>query len=176
MHEHLADAPVVFDGARFKVHALELSQRTGGTRRREVVAPHDAVVILPMLDPETVVLIRNERFAIGQTLWELPAGTLDPGEDPDACAGRELAEETGYTADKMTRLVAFYTTPGYSTEYMTAYLAEGLRHVGQDLDETERITPQVVPLAQTIQMVRDGRIPDAKSVATLLYYELMRRD
>ena len=142
---------------------------------REVVQPADAVVVLPMLDKDTVVLIRNERFAVGQTLWELPAGTLESGEDPTLCAGRELLEETGYMAGEVTRLLAFYPTPGFCTELLTAFLAQNLEFKCQNLDETERITTEAVPLNESIHMIRDNRIRDAKTIATLLYYQTFLR-
>ncbi len=205
----------VFAGVRFDVYALELNRRSGGTARREVVVPADAVVILPLLAGEgpnsglppgagdvslggrgsplrkqgvaspgakggdgpdsaeqepRVVLIRNERFTVGKTLWELPAGTVERGEELEATAGRELEEETGYAADRLTRLTAFYPTPGFCTERMTAYLAQGLTHRGQALDETENITVEAKSWGETMQMVRDGRIEDGKTIATLLYY------
>ncbi len=170
-----SDNQVLFHGVRFDVRGVELSQRSGGTIRREVVVPASAVVMLPMLDDKTVVLIRNERFAVGQTLWELPAGTLEAGEDPALCAARELLEETGYAGAEVTRLIEFYPSPGFCTELLTAYLARDLTFRGQDLDETERITTEAVALDQSIQMVRDNRIRDAKTIATLLYYQTFLR-
>lgn len=171
LHEN---ATKVYDGARFDVVALSLPKRGGGTMARQVVRPADAVVILPLLDAtpgsETVVLIRNERFAVDQTLWELPAGTLEAGEDPAACAGRELIEETGYEADGVTELLSFYPSPGFCTEKLTAFRATGLTFRGQDLDETERITVEPTPMAEALAMVKDNRIRDAKTIATLLYH------
>jgi ADP-ribose diphosphatase len=171
----MTDNAVLFHGTRFDVRGVELPRRSGGTIRREVVVPANAVVVLPMLDERTVVLIRNERFAVGQTLWELPAGTLEQGEDPAVCAGRELEEETGYRAQEITRLIEFYPSPGFCTELLTAFLARDLTFQGQDLDETERITTEAIPLKESIQRVRDNRIRDAKTVATLLYYQTFLR-
>lgn len=170
------DNPILFRGTRFDVQSIALKRRSGGLMHREVVVPSNAVVVLPMLDDATVVLIRNERFAVGQTLWELPAGTLEDGENPALCAGRELLEETGYAAAEVQRLIEFYPTPGFCTELLTAYLARNLTFRGQDLDETERITTEAVPLNQSIQMVRDNRIRDAKTIATLLYYQTFLRN
>lgn len=166
---------ILFHGMRFDVRGIELTRRTGGTVRREVVVPANAVVVLPMLDDQTVVLIRNERFAVGQTLWELPAGTLEDGEDPALCAARELLEETGYAAAEVARLIEFYPSPGFCTELLTAFLARDLAFRGQDLDDTERITTEAIPLDQSIQMIRDNRIRDAKTIATLLYYQTFLR-
>ncbi|MEM8739758.1 MAG: NUDIX hydrolase [Planctomycetota bacterium] len=122
-----------------------------------------------------VVLIRNERFAVRETLWELPAGTVEAGESPDDCAPRELTEETGYRAARVEKLTAFFPTPGFCTELLHAYRAEGLTQVGQALDETERITAHVVPWGEALAMVRDGTIRDAKTVATLLFHETFGR-
>ncbi len=175
--EPLSDSEQVFHGMRFDVHAVQRPGRQGKLHRREVVVHRGSVVVLPLLDEQQVVLIRNERFAVGQTLWELPAGTLEPPpETPGSCAGRELVEETGYRADKIVPLLEFYTTPGYCTERMWAFLATGLTHVGQRLDASERITVEALAYDRTMQMVRDGQITDGKTIATLLYYDRFIRN
>ena len=166
----------MFEGVRFDVHRVDLPGRGGPTVRREACVTRDAVVILPVLDRHTVVLIRNERFAVDQTLWELPAGTIEPGDGeagelPLACAARELTEETGYRADRIEPLVTFYPSPGICTELMHAFVGRDLTHVGQQLDENERITVEVISLDRSIQMVRDNTICDGKTIATLLYYQ-----
>lgn len=167
------DVPV-FRGVRFDVHAVELDGRNGETVRRELVSTFDSVVILPLLDDtpgdEQVVLIRNERFAVGETLWELPAGTLEPNEDPADCAGREMIEETGYRADRLEKLTAFYPTPGFVTEFMHAYRATGLTHVGQDLDPNEKIDVEAMPMSRALELLRSGEVKDAKTVAVLLWH------
>ncbi|MEX0886970.1 MAG: NUDIX hydrolase [Phycisphaeraceae bacterium] len=163
-------AEKVFAGARFDVFALQRPTRSGASERREVVVPSDAVVILPLLDDGRVVLIRNERFAVGQTLWELPAGTLEAGEEPAGCAARELREETGYDAAGVEAMLSFYMSPGFCTEQMHAFRATGLSFVGQQLDETERIEAEVVAIDDVLAMIHDGRIVDAKTVAVVLYH------
>ena len=177
--ETLADARRVFHGTRFDVHAVDVTKPDGSRWRREMVVHPGAVVVLPLLDErpgrEKVAMIRNKRFAVDQRLWELPAGTLEVGENPDQCGARELIEETGYKAAKFTKLTDFYTTPGICTERMWAYLAENLTHVGQELDESERITVEVVGLDRTMQMVKSGQIRDGKTIATLLYYQMFLR-
>lgn len=164
------NAQRLLQGARFDVYKVPYPTRSGGQHDREVVVPANAVAILPLLDDDTLVLIRNERPSVRQTLWEIPAGTLEDGEDADACAARELVEETGYAAATLRPLTRFYTTPGFCTEQMHAYLATGLTFQGQDLDETEKIESYQVPLDEALQMARDGRIIDGKTIATLLYY------
>lgn len=161
--------------------SVEWAFADGRAFQREVVEAADAVVILPLIaDGEAegfdfrgpgVVLIRNERFAVKDTLWELPAGTIEPGESPDDCAPRELIEETGYKAQRVTKLAAFFPTPGFCTELLHAYRAEGLTFVGQDLDETENITAQALAWNEAMKMVRDNVIRDGKTIATLLYHQ-----
>ena len=187
------DSEVVHQGARVTVRGIDLPKRGGGVHRREVVEAADAVVVLPLITPEEaraagveitdsrwdnsggVVLIRNERFAVQDTLWELPAGTVEAGESPDDCAPRELIEETGYRADRVEKLAEFFPTPGFCTELLHAYRATGLTFVGQDLDETEKITAQAVAWDEAMKMVRDNAIRDAKSIATLLYHQSFGR-
>ena len=167
---------VVFNGARFDVKRVELARSGeggsggGASVTREIVVPRDAVVVLPLVEPDKVVLIRNERFAVGETLWELPAGTLESGEEPAACAKRELEEETGYRCKAIEPITAFYSSPGFCTEKLHAFVATGLTESRQNLDETERIEPRVVELTEALAMVKDGRIEDAKTIATLLFH------
>lgn len=168
----------VFEAARFDVRRCTFDTPGGGVDRRDFVAHPGAVVILPLVDARTgherVALIRNERFAVGRTLYELPAGTLEPPESPETCAGRELVEETGYRAASLTPLTAFFTSPGICNERMWAFLASDLTHVGQCLEAHERITVEVVTLDETMQMIRKGVIEDGKTLATLLYYSAFR--
>lgn len=163
----------VFTGKRFSVVRMDLPNRegVGGTYRKEVVVHPGAAVILPMLDDAHVVMIQNERPIEDQPLWELPAGTLEPPELPEVSAGRELIEEAGYSAGKIELLTKFYASPGICTEMMYCYLATELTAVGQRLEPNEKIVVKVLPLVEAIQMIRDGRIIDGKTVATLLYYQ-----
>ena len=166
------DKTLAYDGNRVNLRVIELEKRHGGTHRREIAEVADAVVILPILDDGRVVLIRNDRFSVGEHLIELPAGTLEEGEDKRECAARELTEETGYQAEKVEPLgVGWWTTPGFCTEHQTAWVATGLTEAEQDLDETEHIEVKPTPYDEAIQMIRDGRIVDAKSIAALLWYD-----
>jgi len=173
--QSLQQAERVLAGVRFDVLAVDLEKRSGGTKRREVVAPPDAVTVLPLLPDGRVVMIRNTRFAVGEPLWEIPAGTLEAGEDPLLCAERELTEETGYRAGQMTKLLDFYTSPGFCTERMTAYLAEGLEHQGQNLEETEKIEVEPLAFDEALTLARENRIKDGKTLATLLHYQCFGR-
>lgn len=140
----------------------------GHETKREVVEHHGAVAIVPRLDPDTVLLIRQFRQAVGETLLEIPAGTLEPGEEPHACAARELEEEIGYRPGRLRRMFSQYLAPGYSNEVLHAYLGEDLTlsSVNPDADEEIEIVP--VLIADVESMILDGRIKDAKSIAALL--------
>ncbi len=165
---------VLYKGPKFDFELLTLPGRDGGTREMAVVRHSGACAILPILrepagdQPATIVMIRNQRPAVGATLWELPAGTIDPGEDPMPCAGRELIEETGYQAATLEPFGRFYTTPGMTNEVMHVFVARGLTHVGQDLDDGEHIEVEEVAADEALAMIEDGRLMDAKSVIPIL--------
>ncbi len=160
-----------YEGARFGVHSTTVTSPDGGIHTREAVIHPGAVLIIPVMDDGRIIMIRNERFAVGETLWELPAGTLEPQETPLKTAQREIIEETGYKAEKMKELFSFYTSPGICNEIIYSYVARDLEYVGQDLDETENITVHPMPFEQTLQMIQDGDIIDGKTILTLLYYK-----
>ncbi len=139
--------------------------------RRETIHHPASVVILPLLAGNRVVLIRQFRSALGRYIYEIPAGTAEPGEPLARCARRELAEEAGYRAARWTRLHAFYPAPGISTERMVLFRAEGLSLLTRapDKDPDEYITNVVVPAKEAIAMVRKNQIVDAKSIIGILF-------
>ena len=136
--------------------------------QREVVEHKGAVAIVPQLDSGTFLLIRQFRQAVGETLLEIPAGTLESGEEIDDCAARELEEETGFRAGSLRKMFSQYLAPGYSSEVLHAYLAQNLQPSEVNLDEDEEIEVVQVPIADVEPMILDGRIKDAKSIAALL--------
>jgi len=146
----------------------------GSTGQLELIRHPGAAAIVPCAsDPPgadpTILLIRQYRYATGGQLWEVPAGTLDPGEDPEACARRELLEETGVTAARLQRLTSIWTTPGFTNEVIHLYLATGLTsgEPSRERDEFIEVVPQ--PLSRVLALIRDGEIRDAKTVAAILY-------
>jgi ADP-ribose pyrophosphatase len=161
---------LLFHGKRYDIVDVPVKHPGGQEYHKQVIVHPGAVVILPMLDHQNIVMIRNERVAVGETLWELPAGTVEPPEPPDICAARELEEEAGYRADKVTLLTEFFSSPGICTEIMFAYLATGLEPVTQRLETGEHITPEVIALEDALEMVKNRKIKDAKTIATLLYF------
>ncbi|MCB9752330.1 MAG: NUDIX hydrolase [Myxococcales bacterium] len=156
---------------KFAVDAVRVTGRSGAELEREVVVHPGAVVVLPLREDGRVVMLRSRRFAVDETLWELPAGTLEPGEAPASCAARELQEETGYTAARLEPLHAFFTTPGFCSERMHAFVAAGARPLGrQALGETERVEVELVSPARLDELLARGDIVDGKTLVTLLLW------
>jgi len=161
---------VVFEGRRFRVERRRF-ELDGRPHAHDIVVHPGAAVALPLLDDGRVVLIRNRRIAVDQELIELPAGTLDPGESPLECAGRELAEETGYRAGCLRPLVTLYSSPGIMTERMYAFLATQLQPGPAARESTEQIVVVEMPLDEVLSAIHAGRITDGKTVATVLFYD-----
>jgi ADP-ribose pyrophosphatase len=170
----MSDSKIVFEGKRFKVERLT-TQVSGKSVVREVVRHPGAVTIVPMVDEDHVCLISNFRVAVGQTLIELPAGTLDPGEDPLDTAQRELEEETGYQAARWEKLTEFYLSPGILDECMRLYSATQLTRGEPRREAGEEIENLITPFSDALEMVKDGRIRDAKTIVGLLMYQQLRR-
>ena len=159
---------------RFRVQSVQETTSDGTQRRREVIRHPGSVAIVPVVDESHVCLIRNFRVSAGKALVEIPAGTLEPDEDPRAAAWRELAEETGYRADKLELLTACYLSPGILDERMHVFVATGLT-LGQAAREPgEQIENLVVTWDEAIQQIRDGTIEDAKTILGVLGYLLSR--
>jgi ADP-ribose pyrophosphatase len=168
------DVKTLLETRRFRV-VLTRREGPGPPHEREVVRHPGAVVILPLLDDGRVCLIRNRRISVDQELIELPAGTLEPGEDPQLAARRELLEETGFRAESLSRLHAFFLSPGILDERIHLFAAHGLREGATCLEPGEDIENFLVPWSEAIQMALDGRIQDAKSLVGLLYYDRIRK-
>ncbi len=135
---------------------------------REIVEHIGSVVLVPLTGRGTVLLVRQWRQPAGKVLLEAPAGTLEPGEKPEACAQRELQEETGHRARKLTPLPGFWVAPGWCTEYMHAFLATGLSAASLPQDDDEDVHVEETVLNQVQDLIRSGEIQDAKSIAALL--------
>ena len=174
--EQIVSRERVFSGVKVAVDRLKVRADDGTVADRELVDHPGAVTVLGVLDDGRIVFIRNERFVVGKTLLELPAGTIDEGEEPIVCAGREMIEETGYEAAEIEPLCSFYTTPGFSNELMHVFVARGLKHVGQRLEPTERITVEPMTMDAALAEAKAGRMDDGKTLASLLYYRAFYAD
>ncbi|VTR92254.1 adp-ribose pyrophosphatase : NTP pyrophosphohydrolase OS=Singulisphaera acidiphila (strain ATCC BAA-1392 / DSM 18658 / VKM B-2454 / MOB10) GN=Sinac_5018 PE=3 SV=1: NUDIX [Gemmata massiliana] len=161
-------------GRRIRVEVNTLTTADGKTIRRDAIRHPGAVVILPVLDAEHVVLLRNFRFVIGETLWEAPAGTVEPNEALEVCAKRELLEETGYQAAKWRSLGYMYASPGVMDEKLHLFVAEELTPGTARPEPDEQLEPVTVRLDEAIRMCLDGTIRDAKTITSLLLWERLR--
>jgi ADP-ribose pyrophosphatase len=167
---------IVFRGRKIQVALDTTVLPDGHTVRRDVILHPGAVVILPMVDSAYVCLLRNRRPVVGETLLELPAGTLEPDERPDLAAVRELAEETGYQAGRWRKLGEFYASPGVLSELMHLYVAQDLTPGTARPERDEDLQPEVVAWADALAWVLDGTIRDAKTVVGLLLWDRLRGD
>lgn len=165
----------VYQGKKIRLALHTLTRPDGSTMKREVVVHPGAVVILPVLADGSVCLVRNRRFAVGEVLLELPAGTLQPPEPPEAAAVRELAEETGYSAAAWRKLAEFFPSPGVMDERMFLFLAEGLTPGRMHLEPDEDLEPCLVPWDRLMTMCLDGTIRDAKTLVGVLLWDRLRR-
>ncbi len=160
----------ILKSSKFSVERRTSVTPQGRSVTREVVVHPGAVVILPMLDANRIVMVRNFRHSIQRELLELPAGTREPDEDPIETAGRELIEETGYRAGTLSPLASFYSSPGFTTELLHAFTATDLIRVGQRLDPGEEIVPEICDLDKARRMLATSGFEDAKTLAVLGIY------
>ena len=160
----------VYDGRLFQVDLVDVPRGADGIRQYEIVRHPGAVVVVPVRDDGSILLIRNDRVAVGERLLEFPAGKLEPGEAPVVAAGRELEEETGYRAAEVDPIGTFYTSPGFASERMHAFVARGLQHVGQRLEPGEMIEVQAVSRSAMLELLDGGEIRDGKTLAAALLW------
>jgi len=166
----------VYSGRVVNLSVERIALPDGSEISREVVRHPGAVAIVPMLSPHEVVLIKQFRYCAGKALWEIPAGTLEPGETPTACAERELTEETGYRAGKIVPMGGFYTSPGFCNEFLHLFLAAELEHCGLKLDSDERLEVHAMSLEEALEKIETGEIIDAKTIVGLLKTDLLGRE
>ena len=172
--EKTVESRMLYRGKIVNLRLDSVVLENGKTALREVVEHPGAVGIIALKDNGNIVMVRQYRKAVDQVLLELPAGKLEKGEDPEDCAARELAEETGYTAAELRFLVSFYTSPGFSDEIMHMFLATGLRQGEKTPDEDEMMETVEVSPGRATDMVLRGEIRDVKTVAGVLLLGLVK--
>jgi ADP-ribose pyrophosphatase len=158
----------LYEGRVVNLRVDDVRTPGGLETRREIVEHHGAVALVAIDDQERVLLVKQYRHAAGRVMTEIPAGALEAGEDPDAAAARELAEETGYTAALLERIGGIFPSPGFCTEYIHLYAAHGLTAGPSHPEDDEHILVEAVPWAEVMRRVRAGEIQDAKSITALL--------
>jgi ADP-ribose pyrophosphatase len=174
MTESAPQRRVIYRGRKIDLALQMVRLADGSEAEREVVLHRGAVALVPMVDRDHVCLVRNQRYAVGRTLLEVPAGTLDPGETPEGTAVRELREETGYEAGLLTQISHWFVSPGVISERMFLFLCEDLRPGPTSHQPDETLEPVVVAWDEAVRMVRDGRIEDAKTMLAILICDRLR--
>ncbi|SRR5258708_3139249 len=160
----------IYEGPVFGIRRDEVIEPSGVRAIREVITHPGSVVVLPVLPDRKILLIQQYRHATRQHLWELVAGRIDPGETPKVAAARELIEETGYRAKRFRVFLDVFPTPGFLEERMFLLLAEGLTAGKAEPEEDEKIISRAYNRKELEEMIRKGKLRDAKSIAGLLFY------
>jgi ADP-ribose pyrophosphatase len=165
---------IVYIGRKIQVAVDTTTGPDSQTIRRDVILHPGAVVILPVIDQDHVCLLRNHRWVVGETLWELPAGTLEPDESLETAARRELREETGYMADEWNYLGYLFASPGVLNEKLHLFIAQRLTAGVMNPEPDEQLQPQTVRFDEALRMCLAGEIKDAKTITALLLWDRMR--
>jgi ADP-ribose pyrophosphatase len=166
----ILSSEMVYQGRVFGLRRDEVLEPSGLRTTREVITHPGSVVVLPVLPDGRIVMVRQYRHATRQYLWELVAGRKEPEETPKQGAARELLEETGYRAKRFTVFLDVFPTPGFLEERMYLLLAEGLTAGEAEPEEDEKIEVRAYRVTELKQMIKSGRLRDAKSIAGILYY------
>lgn len=171
MKADLLTRTTVYKGRIFQLEVDLVKLPTGHTVEMEIVRHPGSVVLLPIPEPGKIILIRQYRYTIDRWIWELPAGSLKPGENPDMAAARECEEEIGLAPATVTRLRGYFPTPGFCDEEMIYYRCEDLRPPAPDStakqDDDEEIEPRTFTIAEARALIQAGEIVDLKTLAGL---------
>ena len=160
----------VYRGRVLSITKDTVSLPSGRVTIREKVTHPGSVGILPVLENGDLIFVKQFRYVIGSDLLEIPAGTIEEGESPEECATRELLEETGYQAGRLDLLSSFYTSPGYSNEFMWLFKATDLRSGEAKPMADESIEIKVVSLGEALSLIKNGGIRDVKTICAILLY------
>lgn len=168
----------LYEGRVFNVIVDDVEYPSGNRSVREVAEHPGGSVALALFPDRRIILVNQHRYPFEEFIWELPAGKLDPGEDPLHCAQRELREETGYRASAWEKLTSIYTSPGFCSEVLHLFLARNLGGGAEEriLEEGEQtMTMKILPIAEAIAMIESGEIKDAKTICGILLTERLLR-
>lgn len=173
--EEQISSQLAFEGRLLKVYLDQVKLPDGKLALREYVAHPGGVVIIPLLENGDLVLERQYRYPLSQDFYELPAGKINPNEDPLLCAQRELLEETGYIAANWFYLATLHPCIGYSNEKLAYYLAKELTFKGACLDDGENLETFVLTLKKSLEWIRTGKITDTKTISGIFWLEKLLR-
>ncbi|PJF22182.1 MAG: ADP-ribose pyrophosphatase, partial [Phototrophicales bacterium] len=168
MNETITSTKHIFEGRVIKLDVHEVMLPDGSTSQRELVRHPGAVAIVPLDADQTIHLVRQYRIAADRVLLEIPAGTLEPGEDPLVCAERELQEEISFKPGKLESLGGIFVAPGYTTEYIHLFLATDLKPSSLEMDADEFIETVTMSLTDALKLIETGEICDSKTMTALM--------
>ena len=173
LHGEVLSSEIAWKGKIFDVERMQVRLPNGRTSVRDIVRHHGAVAIVALTETGKIALVRQYRASLGRVTVEIPAGKLEPGEDPLACARRELKEETGFVPGRIAYLTTIASSCGFSDELIHIYLATQLDFEGAQPDEDEFLNIDLVPVNELVDAVLDGKIEDAKTVVGALACDVM---
>ena len=168
--EETLSSQIIYEGRILKLRLDEVTLPEGKRTKREVVEHSDAIAVVALDGDNNILLVKQFRKPVGGELLEVPAGCVDPGEEPVATVSREMREETGYRPNNIKKLGGFYTSPGFCTEYIHVYLATDLVADSLHAEDSDGIELVRVPLEKVEGLIDSGALCDAKSIAGLLLY------
>jgi len=160
----------IFKGRIINLREDKVSLPNGKITTREIIEHPGAVVVLAINKKKEIIMIKQFRKAAEEVIWELPAGTLEKNEKLIDCARRELEEETGYYSQKITKIITYFSTPGFSDEKLTFFIAEDLEKRNKNEDEDEFIQVENVKISDALKMIKENVIKDAKTIIGILYF------
>jgi ADP-ribose pyrophosphatase len=172
--EEISESRSIYQGRVVSLSLDTVKTSDGKIHVREKVHHPGAVAIVPVDQDGNVVMIRQYRHSVGKVLWEIPAGKLEPGEEPADCARRELAEETGYWPEKLLEMNRFYTAPGFASEIIHLFFAQELRPFSALQDEDESIAVNTLTMQECKKMIINGSIEDAKTIIGILMVDFLQ--
>lgn len=174
LEEKTISSETLFEGRVIRLQIDQVKLPNGATSTREIVKHPGAVSVMAVTEENKLVLVRQFRKPLEKTILEIPAGKLEPGENPRVCAFRELEEETGYRAKEMEHVISFYTSPGFADEYLHLYIAKGLSKGKAQLDQDEFVELVELTLEECQQRIATGEICDAKTVTAVYLWQVQR--
>jgi len=158
----------IYRGRIINLFKDEVLLDNGRRTEREVIEHKGAVSCLPFIGGNEIILVKQYRYPVKKEMYEIPAGIIEKGENPERAVRRELLEETGYVSNNIEHVVNFYTSPGYSTEALYLYFAYNLKKEIPNLDYDESISLKLLPLSESLDMIKEGRICDAKTIIAII--------